>query len=161
MKPKKILMAILTCTTGLTVTLPMTVHYIILYYLKQVDLLWIDQSLTCAWETRKGSWFDELMDGYHGSGWGNHILLNDNLGTPVYGRTLKHEDNHVFWQKVLGILMPVLYLLFMLFILAFLWSKHSYYDNPFERSARRAAGQQLDIPKSKWADGPEDRWLFW
>ena len=33
---------------------------------------------------------------------------------------------------------------------------HAYLDNPFEKDARRAAGQWVEIPRDKWPDGPND-----
>jgi hypothetical protein len=34
--------------------------------------------------------------------------------------------------------------------------QHIYFDNWFERRARKTAGQLVDIPRSMWPDGPDD-----
>jgi len=34
--------------------------------------------------------------------------------------------------------------------------RHIYLDNPFERDARKAAGQKVDVPREEWPDGPND-----
>jgi len=73
-------------------------------------------------------------------------------------RTLVHEERHVLQQMVFGVFQPILYVLISVFIWCFIWTKHSYYDNPFERDARRAAGQRIDIPKHFWKG---DRWAWW
>jgi len=41
----------------------------------------------------------------------------------------------------------------------FVRDKHSYYDNPFEVAARRAAGQTVTPPPGGWSG--RDRWVWW
>ena len=75
-------------------------------------------------------------------------------------RIIIHERQHVLQQYWFGLLQPVLYVLFCAVIWVTMPEKHSYYDNPFEKDARRAAGQDVDIPREKWKD-PNDRWYWW
>lgn len=76
-------------------------------------------------------------------------------------RTINHERRHCFHWYVLGVFFILVYPLNSVFVYLFQKSKHSYFDNWFERDARKSAGQQLDIPKSQWSNGPEDRWIWW
>jgi len=76
-----------------------------------------------------------------------------------------HEVRHCLQQLIFGPLHYPLYFLSSvgLWIYGTITNKdiHSYYDNPFEKDARRAAGQPVHIPRSQWMDGPNDRipWL--
>jgi len=60
-----------------------------------------------------------------------------------------------------GFLFIFVYVIESVRIYFFEEDKHSYYDNKFEIEARRAAGQQVVIPRSEWAYGPKDRWIWW
>jgi hypothetical protein len=99
---------------------------------------------------------------------GPFIVLNSiRFGTDVklsasaIDRTIRHEYRHVQQQCWLGILMPVLYVLFSCAIWLWWHARHAYYSNPFERDARRYAGQNVEIDSSRWPDGPRDRWPWW
>lgn len=101
-----------------------------------------------------------LAKGWAGYAWGNVVFVVD-TDTERWDRTVRHELKHVFQQYIFGTLQPIIYFLVSIFIWLFVRKLHSYYDNPFERQARRYAGQRINIPKSKWKDGPEDRWAWW
>lgn len=103
-----------------------------------------------------GKWLANKMasGGWRGFAVGAVIFI----GEDCTDRTLVHEERHVLQQMVFGVFQPILYVLISLFIYAFVWNKHSYYDNLFERDARKAAGQRVDIPKSYWKG---DRWIWW
>lgn len=75
--------------------------------------------------------------------------------------TLLHELRHCKQQFVFGILHYPIYLLSSALIWLFISNRHAYLDNPFERDARKAAGQMVDIPREYWMHGPDDRWPFW
>lgn len=102
------------------------------------------------------------------SGCGNVVYLPEGLG---YKALRVHELRHTFQMYVLGVLMPILYVIFLVVIWFVLHPRitkffterkfHAYLDNPFERDARRAAGQKVDIPSDEWRDGPDDRWPWW
>jgi hypothetical protein len=77
---------------------------------------------------------------------------------PEEKSTLVHERRHALQTYVFGIFQPILYVIFTLWIFAFHRSKHSYYDNPFERDARRTAGQNM-MDDINWAG--KKRWLWW
>lgn len=76
-------------------------------------------------------------------------------------RTLKHELRHANQQFVFGPLHYPLYGLMSLWIWFFVKWKHAYLDNPFERDARKAAGQRVNVPPDLWPKGPKDRWPWW
>jgi hypothetical protein len=110
---------------------------------------------------RPGSgWLWDQMKNGNWAGWssGAFIVIRDDF-INVH-RTIIHEERHVLQQYVFGVFQPILYFLASVFIWVFLRSRHSYYDNPFERDARRSAGQRVDIPKEAWRD-PNDRWAWW
>lgn len=83
-----------------------------------------------------------------------------------YARTLDHELRHCAQQFVFGPLHYPLYALCLVVVWILgqfpQWENlHAYYDNPFERDARRAAGQPVNIPRDLWKKGPDDRWPWW
>ena len=98
----------------------------------------------------------------------DYIILNDgveeqhrawlNVQAKV---TETHEVRHCLQQLIFGPLHYPLYGLssLVLWIYGTVANKdiHSYYDNPFERDARKNAGQPVHIPRSQWSDGPNDR----
>ena len=94
---------------------------------------------------------------------GCYALVNDRgrgLEKGWLHRAWRHEQEHVFQQYGFGVLMPVLYVMFSIIVWVFMRDKHSYFDNPFEAAARKAAGQQVVIPRDQWWD-EDDRWLWW
>lgn len=80
-------------------------------------------------------------------------------------RTELHEVRHCFQGLVFGPLHYPLYLLMsiLIWLYAAPFNKdlHAYLDNPFETDARKAAGQQVHIPRSQWPQGPNDRLPWW
>lgn len=114
------------------------------------------------------SWYDQQWERWAGwsgpcvyiykahKGPGGH-LLND--------ITRVHEIRHCKQQFKWGIFFYPAYLGSSLWILiSNLWrteKRHGYYDNWFERDARRAAGQLVDIPRDRWRDGPNDFIPWW
>lgn len=109
-------------------------------------------------------WHAKLWKDWGGIGCYGFMCFKDAEGTwddAWLARTLVHEGTHCWQWAFLGLMQPILYILFSAFIWAFLKNKHAYLDNPFERQARRRAGQQVDIPKEKWSWGPNDRWPWW
>jgi hypothetical protein len=94
------------------------------------------------------------------TGWASGVFIVMRYDCIDSHTTLVHEERHVKQQMVFGIFQPITYFLISVFIWLFLRTKHSYYDNPYERDARRAAGQRVDIPKSFWRN-PNDRWSWW
>jgi hypothetical protein len=76
-----------------------------------------------------------------------------------------HELRHCHQQFKWGIFFyPAYFFSSLWIIISNLWRKekrHAYLDNWFERDARRAAGQLVDIPRSRWMDGPDDHIPWW
>jgi hypothetical protein len=70
-------------------------------------------------------------------------------------QVLRHERRHCDQQFVFGVLAYPLYALASVWVYLFQPDRHPYYDNPFERDARRAAGEQVD------GVGDDDRWPWW
>jgi len=113
-----------------------------------------------VWDVdNKSDFFRESMPGWYGFVAGCHIIVVDyDRDDPKYKEYMDHENwGHVIQNYILGILFYPLYGLFTGFILVFLKNRHSYLDNPFERWARRVAGQKVEIPREEWTDGPNDR----
>lgn len=77
-------------------------------------------------------------------------------------KTKIHEVRHCKQQFLFGIFhYPAYFLVSAWLTVSNLWKpyknkKHVYLDNPFERDARRAAGQIVDVPRENWPDGPND-----
>lgn len=111
-----------------------------------------------------GSALDRYMARGNWLGWASGAFVTVRLAAAAAdrqaARTIRHEDRHVQQQLAFGPLQPILYVLASVWIWLFQRSRHSYLDNPFERDARRYAGQVVDIPREWWAD-PNDRWSWW
>ena len=60
-------------------------------------------------------------------------------GNEVAVQTFLHESCHVRQARRWGIFLPICYTIASIVLLV--WGRHWYWDNPFERAARRAAGQ--------------------
>jgi len=139
------------------------VFTIILLVAGQVEKIYAGPYLTYVVDLKNDARFcrrQMLAKGWAGYALGNAVIVVDTYGER-WERTVKHERAHVYQQYVFGVPWLVLYFLASVFIFLFLWHLHSYYDNPFERHARRAAGQKVDIPRSQWMSGPKDRWAWW
>jgi hypothetical protein len=82
-------------------------------------------------------------------------------------RGMRHEKAHCSQQLSCGLFWWFIYFGHMLWILVVQkikgppYTKHPYLDCVWERGARRAAGQPVDIPPDKWPDGPKDLFPWW
>lgn len=96
-------------------------------------------------------------------GWAGPMVLirRSSMEPDAVNRTRKHELRHCWQQFILGIFHYLAYAIESLYI--WFWCKHlhAYLDNYFERDARRAAGQLVDVPRSMWPHGPNDCWPWW
>ena len=136
---------------------------VVLLLTKQIqkfEVNWDD--FTFLWDLKNNGWFCKVF--FLGRGWGgyscgNNIIVVDS-DTERWKRTIKHEQKHCHQQFILGVLFPVAYIIESLTIYFFEKDKHSYYSNAYERAARKYASQQVDIPKSQWKDGIDDRWCW-
>lgn len=93
------------------------------------------------------------------------ITKKDQDLSDSFRRTLLHETRHCLQQFLFGALHYPLYILIsvVLFPISKTVAKnlHPYLDNPFERDARKAAGQMVSIPRNMWKRGPDDHWPWW
>lgn len=115
-------------------------------------------ALTCEFKTVKGNWLErKLLAQWAGMNLAGAIWYNQAYADSE--KTQKHERWHALQCYVLGIFMPALYFLCAAWIWLFQKDKHAYMDNPFERGARRAAGQPVEVDYKAWFG--EDRWPWW
>lgn len=136
---------------------------LILLWRGQFEEVTLQPNLALRWDVDNNSKFYKILskDGWFGFVAVSNIIVVDDDPYELFEKHIRHEDAHVSQNYVLGILFYPLYFLCSIFIFCFLWNKHSYLDNPFERHARRLAGQRVDIPREEWPKGPHDRWSFW
>jgi hypothetical protein len=112
--------------------------------------------------TATPSWYSRAWKDW--VGWSGPCVV---IVRPGYedSTTMAHELRHCQQQLVFGVLHYPIYGLCSaaLWVVSTLFNldKHAYLDNPFERDARRAAGQPVDIPREQWTKGPDDRWPWW
>lgn len=109
-----------------------------------------------GWFTK---WF--VKKGWGGFSVGNNVFIAPIKNLDIENRIFLHEQEHCFQQYKYGVFFLILYVLESLRIFFFDRSKHSYLDNRFEREARAAAGQRVDIPREEWPQGPSDYWIWW
>lgn len=139
------------------------VLFSILKLTRQVEKTYWTKYLIATVDLRNEGWFCRILFSNRGwAGWtlgGMNFVVDTN--NTRWWRTVAHECRHSLQYYWWGILFLPAYILASIFIFLFIPSKHSYYDNPFERDAREAAGQPVNIHKSSWSDGPNDRWAWW
>jgi hypothetical protein len=112
--------------------------------------------------TEKNNWFTRAWKKWAGMSLSAVIVLKmDPDDYPRYVRTRDHELQHAKQSFMFGIFHPIGYVGHSALIWLFQKDKHAYLDNWFERDARRAAGQLVDIPRDQWMQGPDDRWPWW
>lgn len=152
-------------TLGILWALPATVlvwvFYILPMYLIARDLVFVRwaqygvaEFILADKDLEK--WYVRLWRDWGGWG-GPGMFIWKGDRTTLICTTRFHELEHVKQQFYLGIFFYPAYILSSIFIWLFLWKKHSYYDNPFEVAARRAAGQTVGPPPGGW----RDRWSWW
>jgi hypothetical protein len=117
-----------------------------------------------AWDVDNSSKFFKGLKEKHWWGFviGSNIVFVDcDMAAPKDAQKLKHEVAHVYQNYRFGMFFYPLYILMTVYLWLFKKNKHSYLDNPFERQARKEAGQQVTIPKSEWSRYYKDRWPWW
>ena len=132
-----------------------------LVMLGKIESVRVCKNFSIIWDVSNDSWLYSKM---HGRGWygftlGNNVIVNDDIEAKKV--SLTHENEHVIQNYIFGIFFLPVYFLLMLGIFIFLPEKHSYIDHPFERMARRAAGQKLEYTRDEWPHGSSDRWTWW
>lgn len=144
-------------------TVPTLLITLLLVAFGQLRLIAKTDYLMLVWAPRDGSWLLRYFKrgNWRGFGFGCNLYTTLRPSHPKWGEMLKHEEMHCFQQYVLGILFWVFYVLASVFILVFLRKRHAYYDNPFEKQARKYAMQPVVIAQEKWGKGGVDRWPWW
>lgn len=154
---------------GFVWLLPVTVPVWLFYLLP----LWYRDFRFCGWAgfgiarfelISQRSWYARLWRDWAGFSGPCFILHRRGLSASSWARTIRHEHRHCMQQLCFG---PLFYPLYCLCSVA-LWvyarafddDVHAYFDNPFERDARRAAGQPVRIPRNEWPER-NDRWPWW
>ena len=141
------------------------VFFFIPSYWKGVfERVYFTKELAIVWDVNNNSkFYKDAMEGWYGFILAANVCVVD---VPYregdwWEKHLKHELVHVTQNFKWGVFFIPVYTACTLFIWLFQHAKHAYLDNPFEREARRAAGQKVDIPPDEWPDGPNDRfpWL--
>lgn len=130
-----------------------------LVFIGQVEDLYVTKELFLVVRFKPEGWFFKKVftdRQFSGFSMGNTIWMSDNPSA----YTEAHEAEHCRQSYILGIFFLPVYLGNSLYIYFFQKDKHSYYDNYFEKKAREAAGQQVEIPREQW-NNPKDRWIFW
>lgn len=106
----------------------------------------------------KYAWYTKMWRDWAGVSLPNAIITKEDLDNET---TMKHELRHCFQQWLFGPFHWLVYILSSVWLWVTNDEKHAYLDNVFERDARKAAGQLVDIPQNMWMHGPEDRWPWW
>ena len=133
---------------------------------KQVEkIIWRWRTdFAIVWDIANVSRFYKVMSGFFGNVVGANVTVTDipnEDSDPWWLEAFIHELRHVVQNYVLGVFFFPLYILFSAFIWLFLKDKHAHIDNPFERDARKKAGQPVEIPREQWYEGPNDRNPWW
>lgn len=122
------------------------------------------KDLAIIWDAdNESKFFKEAMDGWYGFVLGANVCVVDvpRDDQEKMQKQMAHEKGHVTQYFIFGVLFFPLYFLFTGVLWLFFRKRHAYLDNPFERWARRVAGQPVDIPRGEWPDGPNDRFPWW
>lgn len=94
---------------------------------------------------RLPAWLSKFWMKWSGHTFGQVVVLKYTLDTERGKVLLIHESEHVHQHMKLGVFMPIMYSLIYLSIKFGCESADPYLDNVFEVSARRRAGQVVDV----------------
>ena len=145
--------------------------WIVYYYLIRIRKYFTKQLYWDGWadflipkfvvrEKTAAAWFLSLWGGWWGHALPTFIVTRHDTDDDLrQQRTLVHECRHIWQLFVFWIFQPIIYACHTIYLYIFT-KRHAYYDNCFERDARRHAGQIVDIPKEMWKDS-NDRWPWW
>ena len=133
----------------------------VMYVLRQVESVNVYPDLSFVWDLdNKGFFYGRISGKWFGFTLGNNIILIDVNDSDRNTRCYLHERQHIMQQYAWGIFFFPAYVIESLRLYFFRPEKHSYLDNRFERDAREYAGQAVNLPRSYWPDGPNDRWIW-
>lgn len=135
----------------------------LLFIFRQTENFYINSDLTFLCDLNNSGFFYKkfMKDKWFGFTIGNTAFIVDLDDTEQNMRCCKHEVRHAHQQYKWGVLFFPAYIIESLRIYVFVKEEHSYLDNCFEIDARSAAGQRVNIPRSDWPDGPNDRCIWW
>lgn len=136
------------------------IFYFLPQYIRGVfEKVTIQKDGIIKWDINNNSSFYKKMINKKWWGYviGSNVIFIDLISAEDETK-IKHEEAHIMQNYIFGPFFYPIYILLSLYVLIFKREKHSYYDNPFELQARKSAGQQINIPKEYWKDGPNDRW---
>jgi hypothetical protein len=109
----------------------------------------------------ESGWYARKWQRWTGSSGPGFLIYRPIESERVLRRMFIHEIRHNMQQLVFGPLFYPAYAMASAAIWLLCEDYHAYLDNPFERDARRAAGQPVDIPRRHWPHGPNDRNPWW
>jgi hypothetical protein len=109
----------------------------------------------------KTCWYARSWQKWWGCSLPHTLILHWDIPDKYIDGVISHEFDHEHKWENWGIFFTPAYWGATIFIWLFQKNKHAYLDNPFERSARKAAGELVDIPRERWMDGPNDRFPWW
>lgn len=160
------MMAIVRFVWLLPVTLPLWLCYIIpLCLTRKIRLV--------TWERRgvarfdllvKSGWYADIWRDWAGCALPYAIIVRTDIERLQRIRTIAHELRHVDQLFAFGPFFYPLYFLCSLVLSVYRLgdaSIHPYFDNPFERDARRRAAQPIVLSRIYWPHGhrhPRDWW---
>jgi len=162
MFPTSPLLKQLFVTIGFIWVLPLSIlAWICLYLLKimgQVNNVVVDQSdCSFIWLIQENSFLHKISKGWFGCTLGNNLVLVEDTYEIGKGSKFLHEKIHLKQYYIFGVFFLLVYICNSAWLYCFNKDKHCYYDNFLEVWARKEAGQKVEIPKSEWKDGPNDR----
>jgi len=104
------------------------------------------------------SWYAKKWARWKGVGLWLAMIINDRdlIGSRL-ATCIRHEGRHSYIWFFLGGWGYVAYVAHSVFIFFFRPDQHTHIHNWFEIDARKFAGQRVEIPRSQWKDGPDDR----
>jgi hypothetical protein len=153
---------------GFIWALPATIliwTFYILPLLYKKEIVYTGKADTFIWTFRNpimDTWYDNMWHKW--SGWSGPCVYiwKDMISMRSNRITRAHELKHCYDQFIFGFFFYPAYIGHSVWLAVKNFfrkeedKQHIYYDNWFERRARAAAGQMIDIPRKYWPDGPCD-----
>ena len=128
---------------------------------KQVESVKFLKNLALVWDIKNDSPFYERMDGWYGFVLGSNIICVDVIPEGKYYKHLDHEIEHVYQQYIFGILFFPVYILSSVYLYFFCKDKLPYWDNFFEKWARKSSGYPDELTEDQRNKMMQDRWPWW
>lgn len=124
----------------------------------QIDNVVFDESdYSFIWLLKEDSFVQKLAQGWFGCTLGSNLILVEDTYDIGIGSKFKHEKIHLKQYYIFGVFFLIVYIVNSAWLYLFNKDKHCYYDNFLEIWARKESGQNVEISRDKWRDGPDDR----